>query len=195
MLKPSSTSWLRTLRRSCPPILATLAITSALTVAPAVRASAHTKLTASTPANGARLSTSPAHVSFSFDQSLQPVQAWDAVLVTGPDGFHHPAMSLRVAGDTVHATCDRLGKAGTYQISYRVISGDGHPIVGHITVTLDRPDIGTPVAATMGLPSVGVPAWAWILELAIAAFLLHGYRRWRSELGSAPVLVQTVPRD
>lgn len=179
-----ATSWLRSLRRSCPPILAVLTITTALAVAPA---SAHSKLLASTPANGARLSSSPSTVSFTFDQTLQPVQGWDAVLVTGPDGFRHPARSVRVDGDTVHAGCDRLGKAGTYTVSYRVISGDGHPIAGHITVTLDRADSGSPMLAATTLPTGGVPAWVWILELATALFMLHGFRRWRSDL-SSPVV-------
>jgi methionine-rich copper-binding protein CopC len=182
-----TTSWLRSLRRSCPPMLAVLTITAALAAAPAVPASAHTKLTASTPANGARLSSSPSAVSFTFDQALQPVQEWDAVLVTGPDGFRHPAKSVRVDGNTVQASCDRLGTSGSYLISYRVVSGDGHPIAGHITVTLDKADSGSPVMASMDLPDGGVPAWLWIAELAIALFLLQGFLRWRSEQGRSIV--------
>jgi copper resistance protein C len=185
MSKPT-TSWLRTLRRSCLPILAVLTITAGLATAPAVPASAHSKLTASTPASGARLSSTPAALSFTFDQSLQPVQGWDAVLVTGPEGFRHPAKFVRVEGNTVHAGCDRLGKSGTYKISYRVISGDGHPITGHITVTLDRADTGSSVAA-MSLPIDGVPAWLWILEVATVLFLLQGFVRWRSEQRVRPV--------
>lgn len=180
MSKPT-TSWLRTLRRSCPPFLAVLTITAALVAAPVVPASAHTKLLASTPANGDRLSASPSSLSFTFDQSLQPVQSWDAVLITGPDGFRHPAQSVRVDGNTVQASCDRLGTSGTYEISYRVISGDGHPITGHITVTLDRADTGSPLAMGLRLPTDGVPAWLWILEAATILFLLQGFIRWRSE--------------
>lgn len=183
-----TTSWLRSLRRSSAPILAVLTITAALTVVPAGAANAHSKLLASTPANGARLSTSPSTLSFTFDQTLQPVQGWDAVLVTGPDGFRHPAQSVRVDGDTVHASCDRLGKSGTYTVSYRVISGDGHPIAGHIIVTLDRADTGAPMLAAATLPSGGVPAWVWILELATALFLLHGFVRWRSDQSRPAVL-------
>jgi methionine-rich copper-binding protein CopC len=180
------TSRLRTLRRSWAPILAVLAITAALTAAPAA---AHTKLTASTPANGARITSSPSALSFTFDQSLQIVQDWDAVLVTGPDGFRHAARSVRVDGNTVQASCDRLAKTGTYTVSYRVISGDGHPILGHITVTLDRADTGSPMLAAATTPTGGVPAWVWILEFATALFLLHGFLRWRSDQSSAPAPV------
>jgi methionine-rich copper-binding protein CopC len=184
-----TTSWLRTLQRACPPILAVLAITATLAAAPAVSASAHTKLTASTPVNGARLPASPSALTFTFDQILQPVQGWDAVLVTGPDGFRHFAKSVRVDGNTVHASCDRLGKSGSYTVSYRVISGDGHPIAGHITVVLDQTDVGSPAMTAMTLPTGSVPAWAWILELATALFLVRSFVRWRSEQGGR--LIQT----
>jgi methionine-rich copper-binding protein CopC len=197
MSKPT-TSWLRSLRRSGAPVLAVLAITAAVAVAPAGAASAHSKLVASTPANGARLSSSPSTLSFTFDQTLQPVQGWDAVLVTGPDGFRHPAQSVRVDGDTVHASCDRLGKAGTYTVSYRVLSGDGHPIAGHITVSLDRADTGSAVMAAASLPAGGVPAWAWLLELATALFLLHGFLRWRSDQtrpAASPVRLNSAAQD
>jgi methionine-rich copper-binding protein CopC len=178
------TSRLHSLRRSCAPILAALTLTATLTVAPEVPASAHSKLTSSTPANGAHLSTTPHSLTFAFDQTLQPVPGWDAVLVTGPDGSRHPARSVRIEGDTVHATCDRLGAAGTYTISYRVISGDGHPIAGHIAVSLARPDVGLPVAATgLTLPT-GVPAWIWILELTVVLLVVQGLRGSRSELRS-----------
>jgi methionine-rich copper-binding protein CopC len=195
MSKPT-TSWFRSLRRSCPPILAVLTITAALVFAPAVPASAHSKLTASTPANGARLSSSPSALSFTFDQTLQPVQGWDAVLVTGPDGFRHPAKSVRVDGSTVHASCDRLGQSGAYTVSYRVISGDGHPIAGHITVSLDKADAGSSVMTAISLPAGGIPAWIWILELATALFLLQGFLRWRTEQSRpAPALLDSGTRD
>ncbi|MFF1820949.1 copper resistance protein CopC [Kribbella sp. NPDC058245] len=176
------TSRLRSLRRSCAPILAALTITTTLIVAPALPAAAHSKLTASTPANGARLAATPDSLSFTFDQTLQPVPSWDAVLVTGPSGIRHPARSVRIEGNTLYASCDRLGAAGTYAISYRVVSGDGHPIAGHITISLARPDTGTP-AAVMPMPGGSVPAWIWILELATALLLLQGFRRWRAEQG------------
>ncbi len=186
------TSWLFALRRNCPPLLAVVTFTAALTLAPAAPAAAHSKLSASTPANGARLTATPSALAFTFDQTLQPVPGWDAVLVTGPDGNRHPARSARIEGDTLHATCDRLGTAGVYTISYRVISGDGHPIAGHITITLDRPDLGSRAANAMVLPTDGVPAWLWFAELAVVLFLVRGFRRWRSDLAAPP---EAVVRD
>jgi methionine-rich copper-binding protein CopC len=172
------------LRRGRLPLLAVITFTAALTLAPTTPATAHSKLSGSRPADGARLASTPSALAFTFDQTLQPVQGWDAVLVTGPDGNRHPARSVQVEGDTLHATCDRLGAAGVYTISYRVISGDGHPIAGHITVTLARTDPGSRTASAMVLPTDGVPAWLWIGEFAVVLFLLRGFRRWRSDLAA-----------
>lgn len=146
--------------------LSTVAI-AALTATPAAAGTTHTGLLASSPANGTRLSQTPGDVRFTFDQTLQPVQGWDAVIVTGPDGMRWPAHSVRVTGDTITATCGHLGPLGDYHLSYRVISGDGHPVAGHITVTLGQVGSGAPATATLSMTGVGVPAWAWLVELAL----------------------------
>jgi copper resistance protein C len=178
-------------RRGRLPLLAALAFTAALVLVPATPAAAHSKLSGSTPADGARVTSTPAALAFTFDQTLQPVPGWDAVLITGPDGDRHPARSVRIENDTLHATCDRLGAAGVYTISYRVISGDGHPIAGHIKVTLERTDSGSRTASAMVLPTDGVPAWLWIGEFAVIVFLLRGFRRWRSDQAAAAVRDQS----
>src|SRR5689334_10057708 len=110
------TSRFGTLRRSRPALIAALTLTAVLTCAPAVPAAAHSKLTTSTPANGAVLTTTPATFAFSFDQTLQPVPSWDAVLVTGPDGSRHPAHSVHIERDTLFASCEDFGAAGVYTV-------------------------------------------------------------------------------
>lgn len=150
-------------------VLALLALTAGFAPSPA---SAHTGLTGSTPSNGARLASRPTELKFTFDQTLQPVPGWDAVVVTGPDGARWPVHSVQIHGKTLTATCGHLGPAGAYSVSYRVISGDGHPVAGHIEVAIGRGDTGSPVMLALGLPGSGVPAWAWLTELALAAFLV-----------------------
>lgn len=150
-------------------VLATVALTVTFTPAPA---SAHTGLAGSSPSNGEHLASKPTELSFTFDQTLQPVPGWDAVVVTGPDGALWPVHSVRIHGKTLTAACGHLGPAGNYSISYRVISGDGHPVAGHINVTVGRGDSGAPIMSAFGLPGSGVPAWAWLTELALAVFLV-----------------------
>ncbi|WP_328991520.1 copper resistance protein CopC [Kribbella sp. NBC_01245] len=146
--------------------LSTVAIAT-LTATPAAASSTHTGLVGSSPANGTRLTQTPGDVRFTFDQTLQPVQGWDAVIVTGPDGMRWPAHSVRVTGNTITAKCGHLGPPGDYHVSYRVISGDGHPVAGHITVTLGQVGPGTPATSTLAMTGGGVPAWAWLVELAL----------------------------
>lgn len=150
-------------------VLALLALTAGFAPAPA---SAHTGLIGSSPSNGSQLASAPTELKFTFDQTLQPIPGWDAVVVTGPDGARWPVHSVQIRGNTLTATCGHLGPAGSYSVSYRVISGDGHPVAGHIDVTVGRGGSGAPVMTALGLPGSGVPAWAWLSELALAAFLV-----------------------
>jgi hypothetical protein len=70
---------------------------------------------------------------------------------------------------------------GKSMISYRVISGDGHPVAGHISVVLGGAGSGSLVTNALAAPRGGVPAWLWMLELAVAIFLLQAFLRSRSE--------------
>ena len=160
---PSPTQWILRIATAC------IALTVGFAPAPA---SAHTGLVGSSPSNGSQLASKPTELRFTFDQTLQPVPGWDAVVVTGPDGALWPVHSVRIRGNTLAATCGHLGPAGSYSISYRVISGDGHPVAGHIDVSIGRGDSGAPILSAFGLPGSGVPAWAWLTELAVAAFLV-----------------------
>lgn len=144
----------------------------ALSASPAAAGTTHTGLVGSSPANGTRLTQTPGDVRFTFDQTLQPVQGWDAVIVTGPDGMRWPAHSVRVTGNTITAKCGHLGPPGDYHVSYRVISGDGHPVAGHITVTLGQVGPGAPAAPTLAMAAGGVPAWAWLVELALGILVI-----------------------
>ncbi|TDO44022.1 hypothetical protein EV643_11745 [Kribbella sp. VKM Ac-2527] len=166
----------RTATRSALPAAAALV----LALAPVIPAQAHTGLVGSTPADGSQLTSNPAELRLSFDQTLQPVPGWDAIVVTGPDGVSRPVQSVSVDGKSIVAAGNQFGPQGRYAISYRVISGDGHPVAGHISVVLGGAGSGSLVTNALAAPKGGVPAWIWMLELAVAIFLLQAFLRSRS---------------
>lgn len=172
MSRSSWPPWMHAIRRLGCTTLACVALSTAVATLTASPAAAHTGLVDSSPADGSQLSAQPKDLSFTFDQALQPVPGWDAVVVTGPDGSLWPVHTVQITGNTLTATCGHLGPAGTYAISYRVISGDGHPVAGHVTVTVGRSESGSPTMSAFGLPDGGVPAWACLIELALAAFFV-----------------------
>ncbi len=92
-------------------------------------AAAHSELATSTPADGASLSSPPANVSFTFNESI--MDAGLQVVASGANG-PLPLDAPMVAGPTVTVAWPSDAPDGTYQVAYRVVSADGHPIDGSI---------------------------------------------------------------
>lgn len=137
---------------------------------------AHSRLTSSDPAEGASLDRAPPGVSLTFNESIQA--GFTTVTVIGPDGVDYRDGAPTEAGPVVTAPVRALGPAGTYQIGYRVVSTDGHPISGIVTFTMTvaGPTVAPPgptvpgpqAAATPVTPTAApentsdAPVWPWI---------------------------------
>jgi methionine-rich copper-binding protein CopC len=109
---------------------------------------AHNSLTASSPADGARLSRPPAAVRLTFLARLDPTRT--KVTVTGPDGAVAAGGRPAIAGKTATVPF-RAGPAGQYEVGYEVPSTDGHAIKGEVRFTLT---VGA-AAATTAAPATG----------------------------------------
>ena len=105
-----------------------LVLAVAAVLVPASPASAHATLVAADPADGARLDEAPAEVRLTFSESVSA--ALGGIRVVDADGDRVDEGAV-----TVEGTSARVGLAGgledgTYVITYRVISADGHPVRG-----------------------------------------------------------------
>lgn len=147
----------------------------ALLLAPG-QALAHTRLLGSDPADGATLPTSPERVSLRFNEAMQA--DFSTVTVTGPDGAAWQTGPVTVDGTTIAVALRPLGPAGRYEIGYRVISDDGHPVTGEVGFVLSAPGPGAsappapsatgpaePAQAVAGPAQGGdsTPVWPWIV--------------------------------
>jgi copper resistance protein C len=173
----------RLLRRLAPaPRLSTLlrlltaalvaVVTLLLGASPAL---AHTRLVNSDPADGASLSAAPEAVSLTFSENVEAEFA--TVSVVGPDGTNHQTGPLSAADGVVRTAVSPLGPAGRYEIGYRVVSDDGHPVQGVVAFTLTTPGPAaapSPAAAAPATTQVdpqgglqqddrGSAAWLWIV--------------------------------
>ncbi|MET0711774.1 MAG: copper resistance CopC family protein [Jiangellaceae bacterium] len=127
---------------------------AAICLAAALPAVAHTELIGSSPADGATLTTPPAEVLLEFSEPVQT--EFGQVAVLDDADVHHEQGNPQIVGATVTQGVDEL-PAGTYRISYRVGSADGHPITGTLafTVTAETtppeapPTTPTPVATSV----------------------------------------------
>ena len=125
--------------------LAALAVASAaLVVVPAMPASAHNSVVATTPAEGAVVTAQPGTVSLETNGDLLDVGDGSVIQVQGPDGRYYGDGCAVVDGPTA-TTQTELGEPGTYTVNWRVVSVDGHPITG--TWSFDwQPAEGTAMA-------------------------------------------------
>ncbi|WP_298458377.1 copper resistance CopC family protein [uncultured Cellulomonas sp.] len=127
-------------------------------------AAAHTELTGSDPAAGSSVSELPAAVTLTFNDTVAPQFATVAVAVAGGDPVEVPATvdGAQVLADI--STLDTTAQgAGAWQVVYRVVAADGHPITGTIdftvTVTAPAPELepATPTTPTPTDPAPAVP--------------------------------------
>jgi methionine-rich copper-binding protein CopC len=137
-----------------------------LTLVPS-SAVAHSNSVETSPAQGATLDALPAEATLTFDEA--PTTA-DVVLAS-PDGTVHKLTS-RVVGPTIRVRLPSTGPGGGYELSYRVVSPDGHPVSGSVRFTVRtgaaaepapprpsaEPDRGLLVPVVMGLAVLGIAA-------------------------------------
>jgi methionine-rich copper-binding protein CopC len=97
---------------------------------------AHSELRNSTPANGARLSSSPAAIVLNFNE---PVQVTATRLYR--DNGAEITLPRPRAADSVRSlqTAAPPLEPGAYRLEWRIISADGHPVGGVIRFTVSSP--------------------------------------------------------
>ena len=139
---------------------------------------AHSQLDASNPADGASVATAPPAVSLTFNEDVQP--GFTVITLIGPDGKDYHRGDATETDQTVTVKALPLGPAGVYQIGYRVVSADGHPVSGKTSFTLTTAGPGSAnaqVPATTAAPNAvpsaappepaGAPVWPWIVGAVV----------------------------
>jgi methionine-rich copper-binding protein CopC len=127
------------------PLVAGLAVAVVALCATAVPASAHDKLISSDPASDQRLAEAPAEVSLTFSADVLDMGA--AVVVSDAAGTEWVSAAPTVDGPDVTAVLDPGMPDAGYEIRWRVVSADGHPISGVVPFTVGD---GEPLAGGAG---------------------------------------------
>ncbi len=144
--------------------------------AAAAPASAHASLVSTDPPEGAVLDQAPDVVTFTFDERVSLTD--QGLLVFDARG--EPIEAEASAVDLV-VTADLIGNLddGTYVVTYRVVSADGHPIAGSLTFsigaaskTVVAPDVATADASGPMKAVVGIVQALGYVGLLIAAGLV-----------------------
>ena len=106
-------------------------------------ASAHAELVASTPANGAQLAQAPATVEMRFTEAVNLIPG--GIRLVDDKGASVRTSEPVVSGHTVTWRMPTDLPEGSYVVSWRVVSSDGHPVAGAFSF-----GIGTPALAVAG---------------------------------------------
>jgi len=123
-------------------------------------ASAHAELVASTPGNGARLAQAPAEVQMRFTEAVNLIPG--GIRLVDEAGASVRTPEPAVAGHTLTWRMPTDLAQGSYVVSWRVVSSDGHPVAGAFSF-----GIGTPALAVAG----NTPTTPW----TVVAARLAGY--------------------
>jgi methionine-rich copper-binding protein CopC len=109
-------------------------------------ASAHDQVLSTTPASQQHLDTAPTEVSLVFSDAVLDLGA--AVLVVDEDGTDWAEGAVRIDGSAVGQDLTGVLPDGHYQVRWRVVSADGHPISGTFDFGVGDVPAGTFAAAT-----------------------------------------------
>lgn len=165
-------------------------------------AMAHAGLVGSDPSEGGVITADTEQVSFTFNEDINPDLA--VVTLTGPEGAQTDLEPPVVNGAEVMQPIPELA-AGAFTVAYRVVSADGHPVQGTLSVTAEGTAPETPAqeapaqeapaqepsaqettAAVVPEPTSpastsdeGFPAYGWWIGAAAAAAVVVGGVLWR----------------
>lgn len=121
--------------RAATAILALAALLATM-VGLAAPASAHARLEASSPKEGSTLTATPPEIMLRFNEPIQSGLNEVSVRTGSTDATDG---DLEVDGSTVYQPLKSSLPAGSYTVSYKVASADGHPISGSYSFTYAPP--------------------------------------------------------
>ncbi len=129
------------------------AVAVVVVLASAVPASAHDELLSSTPGADERLPSAPDEITLTFSADVLDVGS--EVVVADGDGTDWAATDPVVASGTVVVPLREGMPDAGYEVRWRVVSSDGHPISGLIPFTVGA---GTPLERPSATPGDGSPS-------------------------------------
>jgi len=121
-----------------------------------VSAAAHTTLTSSDPSANATLAAPPAAVTLTFNEDL--AASFAAMTVLGADETNWVESPPQVHQRQLRAALTPTAPAGAYTVNYRVVSADGHPVVGSFAFTIGSGAPPVPQAAAASATSTPLGA-------------------------------------
>lgn len=119
--------------------LAILAVFTSVTAA-----SAHDELVSSNPKAGATLKQVPEELTLEFSGELQTMSGVNSTVVELSNDGKAVEAKAETKGKTVTVTLAKSLENGEYELEYRVVSSDGHPVESKLDFTVNASAKPTP---------------------------------------------------
>ncbi|MDP1818373.1 MAG: copper resistance protein CopC [Acidimicrobiales bacterium] len=165
-------------------------------------AAAHANLVAVDPPDGARLDESPDEVQLTFSERVSA--SLGGIRVLDADGQRVDEGAVRVDGRAVEVDLAPDLADGTYVISYRIVSADGHPVRGGSVFGVGEGEVDTGALGrvqegdddrlweVVGAVGRGFAYAGTLLAAGGVLFLLHAHRGDAATAPERPRLVRLV---
>lgn len=144
------------LRHRLAALACAVGVGAVVAISGAAAASAHDTLDSTDPASGSTV-TSLSTVSLTFSADPLGTDGATVIQLIGPDKKYYETACPDLNGPVV-ASPVALGPAGTYEVLWRVVSSDGHPISGSYTFGYAPEGTASPPAAGSATPKCGPKA-------------------------------------
>ena len=150
-------------------VLAVLAVLAVVLLGTPLTASAHDVLETTSPAAGSTVQRMPSSVSLTFTEA--PLALGTQVVVTGPSGAMQQGAPT-IDGRVVTQAIAPSAPAGSYTVTYRVTSDDGHPVTGSFAFVATTGLDGSTAAPGTAVQQPAAPAADDSSSFPLAAVLL-----------------------
>jgi hypothetical protein len=107
-------------------------------------AAAHTRLSASVPAENSVADSPVTEIVLDFNTSIEPVSR---ITVTSESGKEVPLQEVQVSGERLTGKLAEPLPNGAYTVSWKIIGADGHAVNGSYAFAVNVPGIAEPEAS------------------------------------------------
>nr|WP_246246219.1 copper resistance protein CopC [Paenibacillus lemnae] len=103
---------------------------------------AHSKLVTASPSAETTTTENVTELLLTFNEKIDPTLS--TLIISGTDGQSAGKPEITVEEDQLKAVFDKPLDSGTYEVEWKIVSGDSHPVSGTYTFAVEAPE--TPAA-------------------------------------------------
>lgn len=145
---------------------------------------AHASLISVSPAQNTVLARAPTQFVLQFNEPVSPL----ALTLVAPDGSKTALAEFKLVDSAIKVAAPAGIGQGTFALSYRVISTDGHPVAGSVIFSVGAPSGGA--AGVDQLVDWALRTAIWAVRVLVYLGLFFGvgsvaFRQWMESKGSA----------